>query len=299
MSFRGRAKHLFATDYTAFESHFEPRVMEALELPLYDYMLQNYPEACRVIHRTLSGKNSIRTNIGLSLDVQGKRMSGDMCTSLGNGWSNFCLASFLSTLKGDKDFDGLFEGDDGLISTDADLTAKDFEELGFTIKIDEPTDPLKASFCGVILSATGQAVRDPVAFFSKFGWTQSCLDAGMPVMMQLQKAKALSALWEMPACPLVTAAAWYSLNQAGSCEPRWEENVYKHVPTDFTPTSESIDHATRLLFSELYGISPDTQIMLEGHLKSGNFAILADYLIPASDPEQGVPMYDYLAKFVG
>lgn len=76
-------------------------------------------------------------------------MSGDMCTSLGNGFSNKMKAEFLAYKAGGT-IDGFVEGDDGLFVTNFELRSSDYEKLGFTIKIEEIADPCEASFCGMI-----------------------------------------------------------------------------------------------------------------------------------------------------
>lgn len=290
-SLRGKYPYLHATDFTAFESHFTPEIMRALEIPLYKYMLQNYPEAADVIARTLTSVNNIHTRIGMRAQVRGRRMSGDMCTSLGNGWSNYMLASFLISRKGGE-FDGVFEGDDGLFSSTVLLSETDYSDLGFTIKIERPEDPLTASFCGIVQSSDNQCIRDPVRFFSKFGWTQSCLFAGPKVMDQLQRGKALSAMYETPACPLITAAAAYVLQETDGCEVRFEAGQYKVIPRTPVPR-QSITPATRQLFSQLYGILPETQLILEERIERGDFACLQPHL------DGGRDMADYITKFVG
>lgn len=108
-------------------------------------------------------------------------MSGDMCTSLGNGISNYLLAKFLVERKGGQ-LRGVFEGDDGLFSTTVLLDEKDYEKLGFTIKIERVDDPTRASFCGMIYTKSGEVVRDPRKVFQNFGWTSSCIHGGRKVM---------------------------------------------------------------------------------------------------------------------
>jgi hypothetical protein len=105
--------YCYATDYTAFESHFTPAIMNALELRLYRHCLIHYPQAAKLLCDTLSGTNRMRTRSGIRASCPGRRMSGDMCTSLGNGFSNLMLVKYIVESRGGT-FDGIVEGDDGL-----------------------------------------------------------------------------------------------------------------------------------------------------------------------------------------
>ncbi len=76
-----------ATDYTSFEALFTPELMDAVEMQLYDYMLEHVSggkDTLRLIRRVQLGRNHIDSKY-VSVDISGKRMSGEMCTSLGNG----------------------------------------------------------------------------------------------------------------------------------------------------------------------------------------------------------------------
>ena len=132
---RRAGRRYFQTDFTAFESHFTPKVLDVCECELYRHCLSDCADAdflCSVI----SGENRMRTRTGVTANVRGRRMSGDMCTSLGNGFTNLMLARFIVHEKGGK-LEGFVEGDDGLFCTDVELDSGDYAKLGFTIKIEE------------------------------------------------------------------------------------------------------------------------------------------------------------------
>jgi len=75
------------TDHTAFEAHMTAHIMKAVEFQLYDYML---PLVCggiwvlAHIKKALAGLNTSHF-VMMMVQVFASRMSGDMCTSLGNG----------------------------------------------------------------------------------------------------------------------------------------------------------------------------------------------------------------------
>jgi len=81
------------TDYTSFEAHFEPHIMWALEEPLYRFMCVDLPAEerdgfMRFWHEHVRGKNKLDIADQLNCTLPGVRMSGEMNTSLGNGWCN-------------------------------------------------------------------------------------------------------------------------------------------------------------------------------------------------------------------
>lgn len=266
-------RRYFQTDYTAFESHFLPEIMDALELQLFRHCLQGW-EHCDHMCRVMSGVNKLCIRGLLTAGVVARRMSGEMSTSLGNGFSNHMLSLFLSHRHG-WDLEGIVEGDDGLWATTGALTSEDFAELGFTIKVEEVDDPQKASFCGLIFGSSGQVIRDPIRFISNFGWTSSFINAGDKIMYELLRAKSLSALYETPACPIVTALAAYGLKMSTGYSARFIYDGY-HDPTKIVIREpQPIETDTRILFQELYGISPEEQVLLEEQISGGDLSGLA------------------------
>lgn len=284
-------RHYYQTDFTAFESHFTPKVLDVCECELYRHCLSNDADAdflCKVI----MGNNRMRTRSGVSATVKGRRMSGDMCTSLGNGFTNLMLAQFL-VFKKKGQFEGFVEGDDGLFATDVVLTPEDYKELGFTIKIEEVNNPCEASFCGMIFSESGEIIREPRRFMMGFGWTQSFLSAGPVIMDQLLRAKALSAVYETPQCPIIGAFARRALQLTSHVHPRFVVDGYHEklpdvidVP-DFSPSMD-----TRHLFERMYGVSIETQIEIERAILRDDVYEVASLLNPT------VEQMDYTSKYV-
>jgi len=129
----------FETDYTAFESLFVAELMDCCEMELYKYMVSELPggdEFISLITKALLGENECSFKF-FTVWVQATRMSGEMCTSLGNGFSNLMFFLFLCWRKGSR-CTGVVEGDDGLFRVDGPApTASDFRDLGLVIKMKE------------------------------------------------------------------------------------------------------------------------------------------------------------------
>lgn len=280
----------YATDFTAFESHFTPALLDACECELYRYCLSDCSDI-EFLCDTLKGTNRMRTRTGVHADVEGRRMSGDMCTSLGNGFTNLMLAKFIVAEKGGN-LTGFVEGDDGLFCTDVELNAKDYLNLGFTIKIEEVVDPCAASFCGMIFSESGEIIREPRRFVMGFGWTQSFINAGPKVMDELLRAKALSTAYETPQCPIVGAFAQYALRVTRDVNPRFIDDGFHVVPDEINlvPFCPSLD--TRILFEQMYGITVHTQLLIEQFVSRGDFSAVFSLMPPTGE------QLDYTMKYV-
>lgn len=275
----------YMTDFKAFESHFVRAVMDICECALYRHCLSWCKDA-EFLCQTLMGTNRMRTRSGVSAQVEARRMSGDMCTSLGNGFTNLMLAKFLAHRQG-KELRGFVEGDDGLFATEASLTIEDYDHLGFTMsKLEEIPDPCEGSFCGMVFADSGQIIRDPIKFCQSFGWTSSFVSAGTAIMEQLLRAKALSCAYETPHCPIVGAMARAALHETRGVTPRFVQDGYherphdEHGVEDFSPSDD-----TRALFAKLYGITPELQIEIETRILAGNLDIV-DLLGPATAPSR-------------
>lgn len=271
----------FATDHTAFEAHMIPEVMEAVENVVYAHCLVNFPEVARIICQTLVEENHGATRRGVQFRIKGRRMSGDMCTSLGNGLTNWLVWSFLCKENG-ASWKGYVEGDDGIfaVSSGVPPTAEQYKALGFEIKIEEGADPCTMSFCGLI-AADGQNIRSPSEFLSSFGWTSSTLYASEKIMASLLRAKALSAAYENPHCPILRAIADRALFLTQNSVPRFVQDGYHKLPENDAPKFQPTE-LTRDLFACLYGVSPIEQQVLEQRISTADsLDFLAD-VFPAT-----------------
>ena len=141
-----------ATDYTAYESHFVAELMEAIEFVLYEHMTQHLKEGPRfmeLMRGVLAGKRKAQFKY-FDVEVNATRMSGEMNTSLGNGFANLMLFEFACHKVGSECV-GVVEGDDGLFRVNGPIPPSNlFESLGFTIKAVTHERLETASFCGMV-----------------------------------------------------------------------------------------------------------------------------------------------------
>lgn len=282
-------RRYYGTDFTAFESSFSPEVLRAVECQLYRHMLgRALPSKTELVCRTISGLNRLRTRAGVTVEMQGRRMSGDMCTSLGNGFTNYMLWAYLCEQRNipSTAWEGLVEGDDGLFALNAEYAppaVQDYAQLGFSIKVENAVSPGLANFCGFV-SVEGVNVKNPVEVMAGFGWTLTQPMAGPRRLLELQRAKALSLAYEMPGCPILQAAAQRGLAVTRGLRAHWVADGYK-APVDESRISfKPVPQAARLLVASRWGISVASQLAAEKALAAGDLQLVVQLLgtTPAS-----------------
>jgi len=290
----GQFEYYYETDFTAFEASFTPVIQDVCENALFSHVFRNHPDVCKLQRAVNSGTCSLRSRSGVSAKLDGRRKSGDPWTSCFNGFSNYCLVTYFAEKQGSR-MDGIFEGDDGLFGM-SEPFAGDFTVLGFDVKMKRVPDPRLAAFCGLTFGDSEQVIRDPVRFLQKFGWTSSHLLGPHKVMLELLRAKALSALHETPHCPIIAVVAREALIRTRSSNPLFVNDGYhdfSRVNRDeqtlppFAPSA-----STRLLFAETYGIPVETQLLIENMATSGRMDEISGLMV--IDPEVSRSEYTHV-----
>lgn len=270
----------FSTDYSSFECSFSTEFMGVCEQQLYKHMLAYYPDIYQRF-KLMTGWNYCHTKSGVSIKIRARRMSGEMTTSLGNGFSNLALMAFIFNEHNLHVLGAVVEGDDGLGSTSQHIDFnKDAQVFGFKVKQLFSTVLGSSGFCGMSYDDYDQClVVDPYERIMSLGWTASptFMHAGPKKLEQALRAKALSLAYECPGCPILTELSDYILRCTRNVIPKfeyeyWQEQIFAGVQ-DRTRLSDQVlaarkgrTHRTRELFYELYGISPVQQMECERYL---------------------------------
>lgn len=279
-------KVVFSSDYTAFESQFVPELMKACELVLFDYMVQNLaegPELSHIMHEYVAGLNVVTIN-GVTLSVMGTRMSGEMTTSLFNGFTNLMAMKFLAERAGCTGFRGVVEGDDGLFAMCSDgrfPTTQDFALLGMTIKLEQHKSVNEASFCGIVCDDESMVnVCNPLKALCNLGVVGSnYVDAKEETLDALLKCKLMSYYVQYPGCPIVEVLTSTLLPRLSHISNEqvlkhlsgssWEKNEMRKVLGRFQYKGlRPIQHSSRLVMQEVFGISVLHQVGLEDELRN-------------------------------
>jgi len=281
-----------ATDYTSFEALFTKDMMQDCEMLLYSYMIQHLNEQKEILAWLviLVSENVCKFK-DFKVGLKATRMSGEMCTSLGNSFSNLMFMLFIAEENGNKHVRGVVEGDDGLFTmTGVPPTAEQFEALGLKIKLEVHDKLTTASFCGLVFDPDDCVnVTNPRKMLVAMGWTSSKYAGVRTTKMRgLLRSKALSAAYQYPGCPIIAHAARAYLRLTAGADTTWYEKQLDwwerekleqrngEIPWIEPPTN------TRLLVEELYGLTVSEQLAVEHYFD--NLTELAPLYVPfASD----------------
>lgn len=304
---RPEGRKIFAGDYEAFEALFKKCQMQ-LEIALYKHCTKNLPDDVRnefwwYLDNVLSGTNKCYFK-NFKTEIEAVRMSGEMCTSLGNGFFNLMVLRFLLESLGHEDVQIFVEGDDSLAAYTAigePITAEHFARLGLKIKIEEPDSISTASFCGIVFAPEDMInVTDPKEVLAGFAWLSArYANSKTSKLKSLLRAKSLSYLHQYPGCPIIQELALYGLRITAGHDLGWVQNS-RHMSLW---EREQLDNAiqalgrgapkpdvvrevpihTRLLVEELYGLSVDRQREIEHYLatKVDLSPLLIDFAAPS------------------
>lgn len=126
------------SDYSSYEGSQDYQWQNLIEKRILKEWLLNYPDVYQQIDRIYTKGHDIYWRKRYFGHLNGKRMSGDVQTSLGNGICNALIWKFVS-YKCEAPMDILVEGDDAFICTDKPLDVSIVQQLGFDCKIDGPS----------------------------------------------------------------------------------------------------------------------------------------------------------------
>jgi hypothetical protein len=293
-----------ATDYTSFEALFTAEIMDSVEFEMYDYMTALIPEHNQfmwLVREVLGGMNRCEFR-SFVVELLATRMSGEMCTSLGNGFSNLMFMEYVCYLIGSTCI-GVVEGDDGLFYVvGAPPTAEDFALLGLVIKLEVHTTLSTASFCGLVFDPEELVnITDPAKVLATFGWTAGRYARTRSLKKKaLLRCKALSLAHQYPGVPVVTALAEYGLRVTAGVDirpvtkilksdsqGRWEHSKLLLAPDLEQIPRKIVGPRTRVLMEEKFGLSVEMQIAIETYLNSLSVlqeldCCLFDIWLPAS-----------------
>lgn len=205
----------YETDYSSFEGSFSLDFMKNVELKMFKHVLHNYPRVVSMIQKSYGvNKLYFKGNPQVSAEFEGSRMSGEMWTSLCNGFTNMLLVKFMLQKSGSIG-NFLVEGDDGFIACTNELDFNIAKRLGFNLKIEETLDSHEVKFCS-LSTHEGRIVPDITRVLSHYGVINDIRIAdlhrkgskrGMKQIRQLMKSKAHSLLATSSGIPILQAIA--------------------------------------------------------------------------------------------
>lgn len=298
-----------ATDYTSFEAHMSELMFRQIEYFVYCKLVgksnSRMYEILGLMEDVVSGRNIIK-NRYFSGYINARRMSGEMTTSLGNGLVNYCLMKFACYLQ-NIDTVGVVEGDDGLFRVDQSVQfdAEVFRSMGCLVKLDVHNQLETAGFCQNVFDINERVnIVDPIKILCNFGWCQTkYLKASQKTKMRLLRVKALSMLFQCGGCPIVHVLAKrllfltrsYNLGTLldKSLSGFWERSLKAGI--EAMNVREKLDieitMASRMLMAEKFGISINSQLLIESRISNWELGPNASAIILAHVPDVCVDMY--------
>jgi len=274
--FAGVDGEIIATDYTSFEALFVRSVMQSVEFILYKHMLSKLEEGeimYKLMQHVMLGINKCKFRNSIKVEISATRMSGEVTTSLGNGFSNLMFMLFTCKEVGSRCY-GFVEGDDGLFKIVGVVPPKKaFKQLGLRIKLEKHNSVNTASFCGMIFDPDELVVIcDPKKVLATTPWLDSKFaGARQSRLKALLRAKALSLVHQYPGMPVVEAYAHYLLRATRGQSLEWAEKTmraardwkFQTFHLQGVPLRRSIGPKTRQLMETKFGITVEYQVYLE------------------------------------
>jgi hypothetical protein len=204
-------------------------------------------------------------------------MSGEMNTSLGNGFSNLMFLLFGAQEYKISISGVIVEGDDGLMGLNKDIPEQYFKDMGLNVKMKTVDNLEEASFCGLIFDPVEQInIRDPRSPLCTTLWvTKKYAMCGEKKMRGLIKSKALSLVFEYPGCPilsvfghkLLTLLEGYKMVMID--DTRYQQRLFETYMIKYgkgeIPIKE-IGQRTRALMEKLFSIPISVQLRIESEI---------------------------------
>jgi hypothetical protein len=211
------------------------------------------------------------------------RMSGEMSTSVSNGFSNLMVMLYTCERVGCTEVVGVVEGDDGLFKMNGTPpTTEDFAVVGFHIKLDVYHELSEASFCGMVFDEEEKAIiTEPFRAICNFGWaSRQYLFASDAKLLELLRSSAMSMRAQYSRCPMLAELAEYGLRVTASVPKHRVIKTVSHMRTceyekDMLISGLAVESfggieigpRTRMLFERRFGVPVSAQLAFEEFMR--------------------------------
>lgn len=286
--------YIIETDYSSFESSFSYEYVKVVEMQMFRYFLVNNPEILSdVLNSYESSPDHERVqklySKRMTAHLTGCRLSGELWTSLGNGFSNLMNMLFLCKIKNIK-CDGFVEGDDGLFGvSEPSLTKEDFARLGFVIKMDYVNQVQDTTFCGNTFSDQSMKLLINPENIGRMFWTCSptYLKSKPEKLKDLFRSKAASMYVTGRFTPVAGHLAFAMLQRFGKGKVQSLNGYWRHEIAEYFKTLSCVPpiiaYSDRVLYAQKFQLPISDQLMLE------------DYIKNCDNPEMNIP-YQFMTN---
>jgi hypothetical protein len=268
-------------DHSKFDAHMTTPWLRA-EHAVYNALCRD-PDLARLLRVQLS--NRCRSKYGTVYTCEGRKMSGEYNTSLGDSLVNFMiLHAFLDGI----DAEVLLDGDDSVVA----LSGKDmgkldfrfFERAGMDTKVEVVNDITEVRFCqcGVVkVAGRYRAVRDPIRVLSR-GVYSVRRYSGRGWLKYLT-AWGEAELAVFGGIPVLQEYALYLRRHGRGEKPAklsdWSLDRRKLEPFARHPRAFPITEETRASFYSTFGMSITEQVELEEYFRCADHSAHVDRLM--------------------
>lgn len=278
------------TDYSSFEGSFTDQFQKCCEYQLFKYMMKDNKSIWKIMKPIWFTQSRLLLKTSRKnrdhVTFPGSRMSGEMWTSLGNGFTNMmlflfltkrCLNSHVGRLIANPQCDFLVEGDDGFFGFNYPVDLTQVSQLGFTLKINMANDINKLSFCGICMTPDGTTVPDFPRQLEKFGWEHRedaivyYSEKITHLEQELMRAKSMSLLACAPGNPVLQTLALKVMELTKGIQVKardfdwWERETFDILHMNIKP--QPITYESRRFYEERFNISIYNQKKIEKFIK--------------------------------
>jgi hypothetical protein len=289
----------YSSDFESFESLFTPQIMRTCEMQLYKAKLRNYPNHYKLIEDTLLGDNFLKSR-SFNAKVKARRMSGEMCTSLGNGFTNLMVSWFMLYKSGmpvqslTSSLQCVIEGDDSLIKYKYPIDTTIYERIGFRAKTVFHENIGDASFCGMLFDQEDMIIiTDITKQCIALGWgDRKYYSSRDSKKLSLLRAKCLSLAFQYRGCPILDKLCHRMLFLTRGYDVRnvvvdsYKRDVLEHAILNakelirLGPLEPGI--RTRMLMEEQFGVPIGLQYYIERQIPNFTLGNNEDLVLIAS-----------------
>lgn len=258
-------------DFTSFEASIRRALSHATEGVTYNKMV---PGLGDWLTSAFFSKNTLEFSFFTIIMSDPCRSSGDVTTSLGNllvnYWTNRYVHEVMNCVPKHM-YDSALEGDDNMTGSHLPIkaSAEQYAKLGLISKLEFPTNPFEASFCGMIFSEEDDCIiTDPYKVLDSIGWIPDrYVNARDNKLLSLYRARALSYLYQYRGCPIIDSLCRWILKRTEHVLPDWNIlDFYKDelIPRDirnipFVPITIN----RRILVEKIFTITVEVQYKYE------------------------------------
>lgn len=266
----------YGTDYSSFEGSFDPELQRHVERALWDKLFANYPRVLSLI-QSAYGTNHVFYRKKYHASFKGSRMSGDMWTSLANGFTNLMAAKFMSKVS-QADTRILVEGDDGFIASNRELDLSVLTKLGFKITKEVSTEPSDIEFCSLRV-CKNTLIPDITRTLTHYGYIvdpalahnlENGSKRAFKRLGDIYMSKAMSLLATSAGVPILQSLAlqqmrvWSGHHLRSEYCDWWERNFFDLS----NPAARPIDDEVREYVAQRFDIPVARQIEIEKALET-------------------------------